>query len=477
MFDTCRFQDATHHIFFDDTRGAKTEKKIPAPTMDYKTLPDAGPDAHDMNRNHLLPPQVRAEAVAVTINSEAKIMSADDYVAPPKPEDAKCRLCGSMEGQNLLIKPCRCDGGNKYVHRDCLDQQRSFNENNQGFMHCRDCEYRYWIDVKDSYAPDKRCCGEPKRIWKFRGLVARDTIAIFVLLQMVIIGFAYVVERADSCASLQGCGQGCGDVKPFGYVCGSGVTTYDPTTGRNETVIYGGELLNDFSFMHVNEHYKTTYYFIGLLFFFAALGCVGCMHSCCWFCEDGNKEKGVDGYTQSCVDDYTCMYCFYADRSCCCYGSRYRHHSYHYQPVGSTYYGGGGNNNCDCCNGCNCCDGCNCNGCNCNGDCKCDGGGGGDGAAVLLVIAVIVFVILVLVGFIYGLILLTLVMTKMVQKHYALAQRRVMTRNYIVRDLDGIFIPPVERMYYGDRTQIVHHANLPTAPPIDEVELRAFGLL
>lgn len=89
----------------------------------------------------------------------------------------------------------------------------------------------------------------------------------------------------------------------------------------------------------------------------------------------------------------------------------------------------------------------------------------------------IVFVILVLVGFIYGLILLTLVMTKMVQKHYALAQRRVMTRNYIVRDLDGIFIPPVERMYYGDRTQIVHHANLPTAPPIDEVELRAFGLL
>lgn len=64
-------------------------------------------------------------------------------------------------------------------------------------------------------------------------------------------------------------------------------------------------------------------------------------------------------------------------------------------------------------------------------------------------------------------IIITLLMTKMVQKHYALAQRRTLTRAYIVRDLDGIFLPPPQTV----------NVALPCAPPIDEVELRAFGLL
>ncbi len=359
-----------------------------------------GVPTNDMTRSHLPTPQTSSPAavfvdVENVSGTEAKVFDASTYQAPPKPSDARCRLCDSTEDQDLLIKPCRCDGDKKYVHRDCLDQQRAFNENNQGFMHCRDCEYRYWVDVVESYKTDKRCCGQPQRIWKFRGLVARDTIAIFIILQSIIACFAFVVERADSCASEQGCGQGCGDVKPWGYVCGTGV--YDPVTKQNVT--YGGVLLNDFSIMKLNQHYKTTYYFIGLLFFLATVGCVGFLHSCCWFCDGDHKGQGVDDYTNSCVDDYTCMYCFYADRSCCCYGSPYHHTRY--RPIGggrTVYYG---NTNCDCCQGCNCGD-CDCG--KCDSDCKCSGGGGGggEGAAILAFIALVLFIILVLLGFIYG---------------------------------------------------------------------------
>ena len=67
-------------------------------------------------------------------------------------------------------------------------------------------------------------------------------MVIFILLQGVIALFAGVVERVDSCASIQGCGTGCGNVKvdgvEYGDVCGTGLK--DPLT--NETGIYGGTL-------------------------------------------------------------------------------------------------------------------------------------------------------------------------------------------------------------------------------------------
>ena len=255
-------------------------------------------------------------------------------------------------------------------------------------------------------------------------------MVIFILLQGVIALFAGVVERVDSCASIQGCGTGCGNVKvdgvEYGDVCGTGLK--DPLT--NETVIYGGTLLNSspMGIMKMNQHYKTTYYFLGLMFFFATLGIIGCCHSGCYFCDSSHSgDKSVDGYTNSCVDQYTCYYCWYdcpccwsrnSNLGCCCY-----RRNYYYRPViGHHHYNGAGGGNCNCCDGC-------CNDCNCSGaQCDCKGGGSGsnsDGAAVLAVIALVIFVILVIIGFIYGLILLTLVMTKIVQAHYAVAQRRL----------------------------------------------------
>ena len=131
-----------------------------------------------------------------------------------------------------------------------------------------------------------------------------------------------------------------------------------------------------------------------------------------------------------------------------------------------TNYAVGYNSSNDCCRGCNCTPGGSCS----RGDCKCNdckGGGGGDALPVFVVILVIIVIIFAFIGFIYGLILLNLAITKIVQKHYAVAQRRVMTRNYIVRDLDGIYLPPPD----------VHAQSLPCAPPINEVELQTFGLI
>ena len=269
----------------------------------------------------------------------ATVLDPSEYVAPPKPSGAVCRLCGSGEDAELLIKPCRCES---FVHRDCLDQQRAMLEHTSEFVTCHTCHYRYWIDIKEEYKPEEKCCGKPARIWKFRGMVARDTVAIFCILQAIIVAYACVVERIDSCDSAQGCGQGCScdavaeaDLYdhyrcPEGVqdVCGTGAYLPPPL---NRTVIFGGPLLNHFSILHVNRHYKTTYYFAGMLFFFATIGVLVCCHSCCYF--QGGGKGGVDGYTNDCVDNYTCYYCCndcpccwsrHNSLGCCCYGHNYR---------------------------------------------------------------------------------------------------------------------------------------------------------
>jgi hypothetical protein len=459
-------------------------------------ISNEAPGSSDMTRadgkviaagnSHMTAPATAPSAVVVDIADApgAKVLDPSEYTAPPKPADAKCRLCGSGADADMLMKPCRCE---TFVHRDCLNQQRAMLEHTSEFVTCRTCQYRYWIDIKEEYQPDEKCCGKPARIWKFRGMVARDTAAIFILLQAIIVAYACVVERIDSCGSLQGCGQGCScdavaefykcpvDV-PSNYPCGKGAYFPPPI---NTSVIYGGPLLNAFSIFGVNGHYKTTYYFAGLLFFLASIGVVACCHSGCYF-QNGGKG-GVDGYTNDCVDNYTCYYCFndcpccwshHSSFGCCCYGHNYR--PVRYRPTLARASGPSmhlQNDPClTCCANCNCSGGSGNCGSSGGGDCKCDncsGGGGGDGAAVLLVIVVIIVLIFALIGFIYGLILLTLAITKIVQKHYAVAQRRVMTRNYIVRDLHGIYLPPPGQDV----------AQLPCAPPINEVELASFGLL
>ena len=70
-----------------------------------------------------------------------------------------------------------------------------------------------------------------------------------------------------------------------------GKTAYNNASGYNIT--FGGPLLNQFSIFNVNRHYKTTYYFAGLLFFLATIGVFVCCHSMCYFYSGG--EGGAEG--------------------------------------------------------------------------------------------------------------------------------------------------------------------------------------
>ena len=300
------------------------------------------------------------------------------YVAPPKPSGG-LRLCGSGRTPNSSSN--RAAASHSFTAIVSINSAQC--EHTSEFVTCHTCHYRYWIDVKEEYKPEEKCCGKPARIWKFRGMVARDTVAIFCILQAIIVAYACVVERIDSCDSAQGCGQGCScdavaeaDLYdhyrcPEGVqdVCGTGAYLPPPL---NRTVIFGGQLLNHFSILHVNRHYKTTYYFAGMLFFFATIGVLVCCHSCCYF--QGGGKGGVDGYTNDCVDNYTCYYCCndcpccwsrHNSLGCCCYGHNYR--PARYQPALTRAGHMSGPNDSTCCQG-SCNSSPNCGG-GCN-DCK-----------------------------------------------------------------------------------------------------------
>src|SRR5580700_7411554 len=53
-----------------------------------------------------------------------------------------CRICHEINHENQnMISPCKCDGDQQYVHRNCLDSQRS---NNDKFrFQCPNCQFYY----------------------------------------------------------------------------------------------------------------------------------------------------------------------------------------------------------------------------------------------------------------------------------------------------------------------------------------------
>ena len=93
-----------------------------------------------------------------------------------------------------------------------------------------------------------------------------------------------------------------------------------------------------------------------------------------------------------------------------------------------------------CCHGCaECCAACNAGA----GSASCDncGGSGGDSAealAVLLVIALILVMFFAFVGFLYGLVLGSALLQRVVQRHYHVLQRRLLAKDYVVLDLRTI---------------------------------------
>ena len=59
----------------------------------------------------------------------------------------ECRICYDEEkNKNKLIRPCACDGTNRYVHRKCLDKWRHFVQDMPVRKRCSECKQKYIIE-------------------------------------------------------------------------------------------------------------------------------------------------------------------------------------------------------------------------------------------------------------------------------------------------------------------------------------------
>ena len=54
-----------------------------------------------------------------------------------------CKFCLSEDDKNNLISPCLCSGNIKYVHRECLNNWRGSNANNNKFYECEICKNKF----------------------------------------------------------------------------------------------------------------------------------------------------------------------------------------------------------------------------------------------------------------------------------------------------------------------------------------------
>jgi hypothetical protein len=83
----------------------------------------------------------------------------------------------------------------------------------------------------------------------------------------------------------------------------------------------------------------------------------------------------------------------------------------------------------------NCCNNCFIGDCNCNSS---SSSSGSDDAAALLIILVIIVIAFAAIGLIYGFIIATLLIQKIVAKHMQILNKRVLTKSYVVRDLSNL---------------------------------------
>ena len=67
----------------------------------------------------------------------------------PDEDDDSCRICKEGAEGGELIRPCKCSGSCKFVHRECLDRWRieSLRRNQQNSTHCEICKSPFTIDL------------------------------------------------------------------------------------------------------------------------------------------------------------------------------------------------------------------------------------------------------------------------------------------------------------------------------------------
>jgi E3 ubiquitin-protein ligase DOA10 len=95
------------------------------------------------------------------------------------PPGTECRICLFADPSDDLIAPCRCSGSMKFVHRNCVDEFRA-TKLGRAFTHCPQCHFEYVVRIDDDTDEERR------RRRRFKLFVARDTIAVFLAIQILI---------------------------------------------------------------------------------------------------------------------------------------------------------------------------------------------------------------------------------------------------------------------------------------------------
>ncbi|CAI5481089.1 unnamed protein product [Closterium sp. Yama58-4] len=374
-----------------------------------------------------------------------------------KEDQPQCRICLESDGRDL-IAPCRCKGSARFVHRHCLDQWRATKEG-FAFCHCSTCKARFQLRV--CLPPDLRC-----RHLKFRFFVAKDIVLVTLLVQME--GFAFC--HCSTCKArfqLHVClppDLRCRHLKFRFFVARDIVlvtllvqmvsfssvplskrlpqralscTTPWPVPYQDEVsplfypspLLYflrNHQLIICFGYTaYVADYYwfdmgfqktwasqspATFYYICGVLFFLVSAGLLGAIMTCVDRRFRSDLAAPCRDLGACCCDPLVCGSCDCHVAPICLYSD---------------------------CSGCSFCfSGCS--------DCAAAIGGcsGEAGLFILLTVGAILLVVLALVGVLYCLLVSTLVVQRIWQRHYHVLAKRILTKEFIVEDLSGMSLPP-----------------------------------
>ena len=347
----------------------------------------------------------------------------------------QCRFCLECDEDpsDPLIAPCRCKGTSKWVHRSCLNQWRASNTRPTAFTHCTECQFEYHLEVQALHDDSDAA----RRRRKFRLLIARDFAMVFFAVQVCIVLLSCVVYAVDDASKIR-------------------IENDDGSESWEPPIRY---FL--FSDAYFGESTKTVYYICGFTLFLALIGFVGC---CAKACGSGDPDEWTD---------FVCTPCFCSSRR-----RRRRHHR-------STYYGDRVvfvHDDCcfwccyDCCSGPSSssrrhedCDGCcsssSSDGCNNS----CSDSDGGPGALLIIVVVLVLF--FAVVGVVYGLVMASAVAQRVTQRHMYVLQRRVLAKDYKVKDLSESY-----PLLTAEEIEIDDDA-LPTAPDFPKDELIALKII
>jgi RING-variant domain len=361
-------------------------------------------------------------------------------------ETKTCRICLEPDHPEDMIAPCRCKGGSRWVHRQCLDEWR-IHETDRAFAKCTECLFKYHLEQ----TPNKRF-----RKTKYYLMVTRDLCGANLLLQLIIAGLGYIASLIDSDRMLP---------------------------------------------QYINaDHPAGVYYLTGFLSFLCLLGVLGSMMVCSSGCS---VKDALEGYPElhraryGPQPSYGARSTHYQARRAPDSGhpdlSRSRnegctHCCWYYQ---TPYYYGSPGTSCDCC--CWCCndqtvgvqpvqpgssqtDGCDC----------CPGGdsGDGNGGEILMIILLVLAVVMAVIGFVVGMIVVVVIFQRSVQRHAYLIHKHQLTKEFQVMDLSKYDL--TQPLGDGgtstdDEEAIPRLAHPPPSAPVlpeeDAIYLKKMGLL